>query len=140
HFLAYNDYLFGIQNNSYIGKILRSSDSGTTWEELDIPVIINLSSIVSYRGELYIDGFEGLFKSNDNGESWQQVEYTTTVNSSVQQLYVHNNYLLLKDNSASGFYRTENGVDWNYISSTNLSFSSLFKSYGNILFAAAGYN
>src|SRR5690554_6631333 len=138
-FVSNNGILFGIRGNSYLSLILRSTDSGTTWEEINIPVVIIVSSIVTYNGEIYIGGFEGLYKSGDNGETWQQVEYTSTPNSSVQSLYVHNNYLIVKDNSSTGLYRSINGNDWEYLSVNHIGSDPIFVSNGEILYSTASY-
>jgi photosystem II stability/assembly factor-like uncharacterized protein len=137
-FVALGNYLFA-QLSGYTGVIFRSSDAGTTWEDINTPLTFFVSDIAVYQGELYIGGALGLFKSNDNGTNWTQVNYTSAQDQSVRKLFAHNNYLILIDENEN-FYRTSNGTNWEFIQN-NLqnTFYSTFHSFGNILFGTA-YN
>jgi photosystem II stability/assembly factor-like uncharacterized protein len=140
-FTELNGYLFA-SRRGYTGTISRSSDLGLTWVDITTPMLIDISGIAAFNSELYIGGFSGLFKSNDNGNNWTQINFTTMQNSQVQKLYVHNNYLFVDVNTASGYFlfRSDNGTDWTFYQSSLMnSFNNTFESYGNILIAAS-YN
>ena len=139
-FTVLNNYLFASRSNQYTGTIFRSTDLGLTWEELSTPMLGDVADIEAFNGELYIGGFNGLFKSNDNGVSWNPVGYSTIIDPQVQKLHVHNSYLFLSDVSSEGLYRTSNGSDWTFFqNSLENNFYNSFESYNNILITST-YN
>lgn len=63
------------------GSLYRSSDGGTSWESLDVPIgsetaVYNIFIDPRTSGatrEIYINTDEGVFKSPDNGDSWNAI-------------------------------------------------------------------
>jgi len=113
----YNNSAFiggGTYSNS--GIILKSSDGGQTWSEIELGSLKNVNDIELKNGFGYFVGENGsIFKTIDGGTSWQAS--SSNITSSLYGVAVLNDNTAIAVGSPGKILRTtNNGVSWSLIS------------------------
>lgn len=114
-----NGYLFGGIGSATTGVILRSSDSGHTWERIyenyDDTTVIQV--IVNFDASVYALIAHKLFKSTNNGDSWFHVEVASP-NEFINKIIINNIGYLYVQSSSDYFRSSDNGETWVGLTST----------------------
>jgi photosystem II stability/assembly factor-like uncharacterized protein len=114
-----NGYLFGGIGSVTTGVILRSSDSGHTWEVIyeDYENTTVSQVIVNIDASVYAIMARKLFKSTNNGDDWFHIEVFSP-NELIYKIIINNiGYLYIQ--SSSGYFRSsDNGETWMELTST----------------------
>ncbi len=136
-----NGYLFVGTNydwrNGSVQGILRSTDNGTSWEQIDngLPTEgesqfeVNCFGINS-TGEIFAGLDLGMFKSVNNGDGWEELNQL-----SVSNFLINSNGDIFAGTIGNGLFRsTDDGENWSIIGSGifNNVFSLSIDSTGNI--------
>ncbi len=104
-------------------KVYKSTDQGTTWNQLTIPGIENPFLVVRHPdGAIYVTDFftNSLAKSSDNGDSWELLETNLPEwEGGIEQLVIDedgNFYLsplfLIANDPGNGLWKSNDGLTW----------------------------
>jgi photosystem II stability/assembly factor-like uncharacterized protein len=149
----------GIPNNGYISgiatsdsviiatngssQIYRSSDYGSTWQNIYVQNIYAGEKIVSSKkGEFYLGSKQvnRLVKSTDYGLTWHSINLPFLI-SSVQALLIHDSEVFVGLSNNGILSSVDNGKNWkiNYIGLDAKSITS-FSNMGNTIYAGTKFN
>jgi len=118
------------------GKILRTTDNGTTFQHLNPNMNVGFiwSLLVTSNGNIYAGTEQGLFFSNDNGAIWN---LTSISGADVRAIAKDNSGNLYAGIFGTGIYKsTDNGLSWNLINNglTALAINSIVVNPSNEIF------
>ncbi len=104
------------QYGSYQGyRIYRSTNNGTSWENISAALPSNFSNIYSFGGELFGIYFSNIYVSTNNGDSWTLRSSVTVPGGVIMGLTSNGSNLYAFSNRKSFFVSTNNGKNWNEI-------------------------
>jgi photosystem II stability/assembly factor-like uncharacterized protein len=93
----------------YPGKIVRSTDDGDNWYEVDIEIVISMafdSKNNIYAGVLW----GGIFQSTDEGKTWNQIAFPGKNIREITASLNNNIYVWVEGEDV--YYSKDNGKDW----------------------------
>jgi photosystem II stability/assembly factor-like uncharacterized protein len=103
-------YVFGI--STFLGKLWRSTNNGSTWYQLNINFGINTIRCISAKndGNLFVGTIGGIFHSTDYGNTWLPAELSS---ETINCLYISNEGEIYAGTSENGIYKSvNNGYNW----------------------------
>src|SRR5215469_11159922 len=121
--------------------VFRSTDSGRTWENCQVPNDTSVGQFAVNGTNLFIVTDSGLFLSKDSGVSWTYIVPPVGMAPSVSgALWIsglvvngHNLYLVASDGSI--FRSTNNGASWSNFFSPQVDFLSCYLSPDALVWA-----
>lgn len=93
-----------------IGRVLRSTDSGGTWENTGL-VETYSSTVAALGAYIFAPTNHGVFRSSDSGTSWTLVNHGLT-DTFIVALYVYGTSLYARATRGSMYHSTNGGDSW----------------------------
>lgn len=120
YFCRNTNYIFAA---SWGNGVFRSSDNGSTWEEVNTGITSYYVNAISASDQVLLVGTgSGLFRSTDDGASWNNVNNGLSSTSDVISISILNNNLAFLGIELGGIYKsTNNGISWSYFNTGILS-------------------
>lgn len=114
-----NGSLFGSYGSVNMGVILRSTDSGHTWEAIyeDYEDTTVSQVNVNKDASVYAIMARKLFKSTNNGDSWFHIQVSTP-DEYIQSVAFNNIGYIFIQSSSEYFRSSDNGATWEQLTST----------------------
>lgn len=97
------------------GKLLRTTDGGTTWQKDSLPTKFNLTSVIMRNSGIgYCSGDSGTFFQTTNyGNNWSKI--STNIKDNLNNLKFYNDSCGYESMGSSIFRTTNYGRNWNFI-------------------------
>ena len=106
----HNDQLFG----KGIIDVIRWNKNVDTWANLTDNLQVNQIDVLKSDGQdLYLGGFDGMYRSSDDGENWEQVNPVLAFHTEAIEFY--GPFVLGGSNSSSLYRANKSSLDWTLI-------------------------
>ena len=106
-------FLYGYEKQQFV---YRSSDNGTTWENIAFKFPDKVYYIHGHGSEVFaIVGINGIYSSADDGLSWNSKPSVPLADGAVLSLVSDGSILYAVSNRNSVFKSADNGASWNKI-------------------------
>ena len=126
-------WLFGGLIGGDEGVILRTTDGGSSFQQVDIGLVSNIIDFARMDDATFLAaGARGtLLRSTDNGEQWQQVQSETSIGVQLNCITAHGTAAFAVGGKRRIFRSTDSGANWQQVHEDNdESFDQVFSFQG----------